>query len=252
MTKDFSSRRIFLLANGNYYKLFSINQNFNDGSIYVSFRNFPNIKWIGAAENNNELIIQLMDSVQDQGKLSIHASGQTGFKAHSTQGEHKLLIRGNYLLNRKDSKAGMRHLLTIFMDEPECIPISTLVTRKSDFFLNNDKPLKPFCMVLFAIPSVLGIKHINLQGSFQIDDLETIPPEGGFGDIALRHHTVIWFAYRTKFMDKWPAQSIVSYTDGYLVPMFVGKSTSDDTSEFQYELKKPSYEFSEGNVNITF
>ena len=246
MTKSYSDRRVFIDAVGKRYKLFTLSQTIRDGSIYISgFKNFPTIKWHGVDVANQQIIIKNVDSAPTEGKLSIHGSGMSTFRAHDEPPNHKLIIHGNYLYDTKKQALGLRHLATIYMEEPVEIPASEYITRNSDHFLSNSKDLMPFNMALFAIPRVNNINKVEVRDSFNIDDLEQFPPDSGFGLIELKYHQIAWYVYRTKYMDKWPASSHVSYSDGFWVPMFLRGFEND------YMIINPSYSIKDDKLIIT-
>ena len=122
MTRIFSDRRLLLKCEGKVYKLLSLTQR-NDGSIYLGFPNFRNIQWLGVELGQQEAMLSLVDSTEDEGKLSFHASGVVGFRSHDAPGDYQLRIKGNYLYDYRNTKAGIRHLVSIYMEKPEELPV---------------------------------------------------------------------------------------------------------------------------------
>ena len=248
MTKVFSDRRLFLKCEGNSYKLLSFTQR-NDGSIYIGFPNFRNIQWIGIELGKKEATLALIDSTEDEGKLSFHASGVVGFRSHDEPGDHQLRIKGNYLYDRHNSKAGIRHLASIYMEKPEELP-AEFPQRISDFWIQNTSSLRPFVLVLFAVPRVSNIQNVGIQAGFHMDDLESSPPESGGGLIDLKYHWIFWHTYRTKFMNDWPNKTFVCYHDGFTVPMYLGRHQDESSGDLRFEVHFPKYEVDGSEVTI--
>jgi len=248
MTKVFSDRRILLKCDGKSYKLLSLTQR-NDGSIYIGFQNFRNIRWLGVELGQEKAKLSLVDSPEEDGKLSFHASGVVGFRSHDALGDHQLRIKGNYLYDHHNAKAGIRHLVSIYLEKPDELP-AEFPQRISDFWLQNTNPLKPFVLILFAVPRVLGIQNVEAQVGFHMDDLESTPPEGGGGLIDLKYHLIFWYTYRTKFMNKWPQKTFVCYHDGFTVPMYIGRHRDEISGELRFEIHLPKYETNGLDVKI--
>ncbi len=242
MKYDYPKRRIFITNGGVQYKIFDFIQNKNDGSIYVSSPNFPEIKWIAISAGQSPNLI-VLDSPGD-GKLSLHASGMVGIGTHSTR-RHELVVYGNYLLDSKNRRAGLRHLFTMFMAEPKELPVSPAFNRATDYSINKTGRLSPFVMIFFAVPRTSKLT-LAIEASLDIDDLETVPPDSGGGLIELAFHSVAWFAYKTKNMNRWPKHPHICYYDGYTVPMFIGTGEG----KCRLELRNPSYELTETQVFI--
>jgi hypothetical protein len=248
VTKAPSDRRLLLKCEGKSYKLLSLTQR-NDGSIYIGFPYFRNIKWMGIDKGPEAPTVSMVDSTVEEGKLSFHASGVAGFRSHEVPGDHKLRVRGNYLYNHHNSTAGVRHLVSVFMEQPIELP-PVFPERNSDFWIHNAKPLKPFVLILFAIPRAANVQSVDFQPSFHIDEIETVPPDMGAGLFDLKFHSILWFIYRTKFMNRWPRQSYVSYYDGFTVPMYIGKSENETSGELRFELNVPTYEMVDSELRI--
>jgi hypothetical protein len=250
MTKVFSDRRLYMKCPDSSYKLLSFTQR-NDGSIYIGFPNFRNIKWIDVLLDPKAPKVSLLDSPEAEGKLSFHGSGMVGFRSHDAPGDHKLWIQGNYLYDHNNARAGVRHLASIFMEKPEAQP-EEFPRRNSDFWIHNANPLKPSVLILFAVPHVTGIQGVRMAGTFHMDDVENTPPVEGYGLIDLKYHWICWCAYRTRFMDQWPQQSYVWYHDGFTVPMYFGKQPGEETSGgLRLELNIPTYEIQGQELTIT-
>ena len=95
------------------------------------------------------------------------------------------------------------------------------------------------------------MESVVFQSSFETDDLESTPPEMGWGLIDLKFHSIMWLIYRTKYMNNWPKQSYVCYHDGYLVPIYIGKSEDENAGELRFELHTPNYQMLEKKLIIT-
>ena len=245
MEHYYAKRRVFVTDGGPRYHVFSFTQDKNgDGSIYMSSPNFSEIKWIAVEANQGIPRLSIVESPGD-GKLSVHASGMASIRSHEDPLTRRIVVHGNYLLNLAKSAAGVRHLFTIYMAEPRALPISPAQNRESDYIINNSKSLSPFVMIFFAVPRMPNFT-VSIQGSFNIDDLESIPPESGSGVIELPYHLLLWFVYKTKYMDKWPKFPIVCYYDGFSVPLFIGK----DEGKFLMELFNPKYELNGSKLTI--
>ncbi len=76
--------------------------------------------------------------------------------------------------------------------------------------------------------------------------MDSIPPKGGWGNMALKYHDVFWFVYRTKHMEKWPKKHQVIYNDGFVVPFLIG----NDTSKLKLELRIPKYTMRDNHLSI--
>ena len=236
---DFSKRRIFLYDEKNFYQVLSFTQSRLDGSIYVSFPDFLNSKFLIFKENEGKIEFFLTDS-PGEGKLSIHGSGM----AKITPNVHNLVIHGNFLQDKSNNTLGVRHLFTIQLAEPKFSPSSPALNRKSDFIITS-KTFKPSVFIFFAIPKIKDLSTSFLV-HFDIDDLETIPFDGGGGLFELLYHNIFWFAYRTKHMEVWPKNCFISYHDGYLVPVIIGVGDK----KFKTELRIPDYKLEESKLSI--
>jgi len=236
---EFAKRRLFLSNGDNFYHVLSFTQSRSDGSIYVSSPDFLNSKFLIFKENEGKIEFFLTDS-PGEGKLSIHGSGM----AKITPNVHNLVIHGNFLQDKTTNTLGVRHLFTIQLAEPKFSPSSPALHRKSDFIITS-KSFKPSIFIFFAIPRIKDLST-SFQVHFDIDDLESVPPEGGGGLFELLYHNVFWFAYRTKYMEVWPENSFISYHDGYLVPVIIGIGDK----KFKAELRIPDYKLEESKLII--
>lgn len=233
-------------ADENCFQLYKFIQS-NDGSIYCNFPEFSNIQWKCFEFNGGEISVRLEEPLNEEGKLSIHGSGMVTYRSNNDSKGHRIIIKGNKLLNVEKTEAGVRHLFTLFSTEPTHIPTSPSNARKSDVLFNIDK-FAPFAMVFFAIPIRKNLT-INISATFHIDDTN-IPPENGMAVFELLHHFIFCFHYRTKNMERWPSQTQISYSDGYYVPMFIGESQEGKEGRCRIELRKPSYAFEGDNLTI--
>lgn len=243
MSRDFKSRRVFITAGAEVYKILDFTQNKTDGSIYASSPDFSEIQWLHVTKDKHIGRLSVVDS-PGEGKLSLHGSGMAATRAHNDPRGHTLVVHGNYLLNLPKQKIGVRHLFTTFMTEPSHVPASPAFNRESDVVFKVDQ-LKPYVLIFWAIPAIRHLT-INVTASFHVDDLESIPPESGFGGFSLVHHSIVWFGYRTKHMHKWPKQTRVCYYDGHGVPILVGTNEG----ECRLEIRSPIYELSQDKLAL--
>jgi hypothetical protein len=241
MAIEFPKRRLFLSEGENIYHVMSFTQSRADSSIYASFPNNPKIKWMKVSIESGTSQLKIIDSPGD-GKLSVHGSGMTKISPN----EHSLVIHGNYLLDSNKNMAGIRHLFTIQLVKPSFVPPSLAYNRKSDYVINMKK-LAPIIIIFFAIPRVKNLSF-NYEVSFNVDDLDSVPPEGGAGSFELVLHNIFWYAYRTKYMDAWPNNPYICYLDGYQVPVLIGTGKR----KFRAELQTPSYKLSDTDLSIKF
>lgn len=245
-----NNRRIFIRSDDdNCYNLFSFDQR-PDGSIYCSWPEFSNTKWMSVEKSDQPKLI-VIDPTADAGKLSIHGSGMTAFRIHTDSHGHKMIKLGNHLLDEKNKKIGVRHLFTIFFQKPEYVPNSPAFNRTSDVVLQTAK-IDPFVMIFFAVPGNQKLT-VKMTASFHVDDIET-PPPSGMGAFGLRHHNIAWFYYRTKHMDRWPAHTHICYYDGFWVPIFIGvteKELGSKERECRLEMRAPSYSLNADFLSIS-
>jgi len=242
--KQFSKRRVFVSEKDNkYFQIFSFAQK-KDGSIYCSWPSFEETEWLVPVFGNNGLELKKTD-LPKVGKLSIHGKGMCAFRPHDESENRPLIIRGNKLFDGDSNELGTRHLFTAFLRKPEHLPDSPANNRESDYCINTSS-IEPFVIVLLAIPRIPEELRVDLQFSFNTNDLKEIPFHGGFGFIELRYHNIIWIVYRTNHMEKWPKKNQVIYHDGYFVPFFVGTGFE----KFRLELRKPKYNLTKNALSI--
>ncbi|MFA5840514.1 MAG: hypothetical protein WC890_07730 [Candidatus Margulisiibacteriota bacterium] len=240
-----SDRRIFITENGKeFYQIFSFSQNKKDGSLYVSWPEMETTKWITFKDNMKENILEVVES-PGKGKISFHGSGQAHYKVNDVSNSAYFRVNGNILFDTDKNTVGARHLFTAFIKKPEYIPDkSKAFNRKHDHSFKADK-IKPVIFVFFAVPQK-GL-NISFQLGFQCDDMESMPSDFlGCGMLPMRIHDIIWFAYRTKYLDDWPKYNHVSYSDGYKVPLFIGQADHS----MRVELHSPMYSLDNNNFNI--
>lgn len=238
----YPNRRIFLRNKEEFFKLFSFVQN-SDGSIYVGWPGFSDTDWCSVELTSSGGVKPIRVDSIPEGKLSIHGSGITAFRAHNTPGEHQLRIKGSQLLNVEKGQIGARHLFTFFSKKPVNAQVdSPPFNRRSDYVIDT-KEFEPSVTLFFAIPQVPGGLQSSFQVSFSMDDLKTIPPSGGGGHFNLLHHDIFWYTYTTKYMDDWPRKNQVFYYDGFLVPIMIGTGRG----AYRLELRMPQYSL-QGNL----
>jgi len=235
-------RRIFFGNGAGNFQVFSISQNPNDGSIYFSAPNFEEIEWIVPAIVEDQKPVLLRYQAAAQGKLSLHGSGVTHVRPYESPQQNVFSIRGNVL--RSSDTLGVRHLVTIFLSEPRHKPNSQALARRSDYVMNT-KQWHPYVLILWAAPASRPIT-VTVRGSFHEDELEEVPPNGGWGAFTMALHSIVWFAYRTKHMERWPRNAQACYSDGHTVPVFIGTGPG----EFRLEYRKPQYGMVDNQISI--
>jgi hypothetical protein len=236
--------RLFFGNDREQFQLFSIGQN-ADAGIYFSAPLFQDIEWRLPAVGPEQKPMLISYQVTEPGKLSIHRSGIVHAKPFGTAGSNDFAVRGNILSSVDGTTLSVRHLLTIFPSEPRHKPNSPAGARKTDGVMTT-KQWHPFVLIFWAVPLTRSYT-VSVNGSFHVDDLEEVPPNGGWGAFNLSTHAVVWFAYRTKHMDRWPQNSQACYSDGHDVPMFIGTGPK----EFRLELRRPTYKLEEDKLSIT-
>lgn len=234
MSDRASSRRLFFSDGSESRQICTVSQNQYDGSIYFSAPNFGEMDWLVPMFEPNSPPSLLTFRAGAQGKLSLHGSGVSHVRPHESYGSNEFVIRGAALKDPDGKSLGVRHLLTVFLSEPTHRPTSPGGARKTDYIITA-KTKQPYVLVFWAVPLVSQVLSICIRGSFHVDDLESVPPDAGWGGFSLMQHGVIWFAYRTKHMDRWPRSAQACYFDGYFVPLLVGTGTGT----FRLELKRP-------------
>lgn len=241
-----TNRRIFIGSETDNFQIFSITQNRNDGSIYFSAPEFEEISWIVPEIGEDQQPAVLSYQSDGQGKLSLHGSGVTHVRPHGSSRANEFSIRGNELMNKDGERLGARHLMTIFLSEPKHRAGSPALARQSDCIISTTQ-WSPVVVVFWAVPATRPIT-VKIKGSFHVDDMEEDPPNGGFGAFTMTHHAIVWFAYQTKHMDRWPFNSQACYSDGHTVPLFIGAGTG----QMVLEGRQPTYSLIDNILTIEF
>ena len=236
--------RLFFGSDREQFQLFSIAQN-ADASIYFSAPLFQDIEWRLPALGPDQQPVLVSYQVMEPGKLSIHGSGIVHSKAFGAAGSNDFAVRGNILKSTDGTTLSVRHLLTIFPSEPRHKPNSPAGARKTDGVMTT-KQWHPYAIVFWAVPLTRSYT-VTVNGSFHVDDLEEVPPNAGWGAFNLSMHALVWFAYRTKHMARWPQNSQACYSDGHSVPLFIGTGPG----QFRLEYRRPSYTLDEDKLSIS-
>lgn len=239
-----TNRRIFCGTGADQFQIFSITQNRQDGSIYFSAPGFEEIVWIVPALGENQQPVFLSYQAGGDGKLSLHGSGVTHVRPYERSGTNGISIRGNELRSRDGDRLGARHLMTILPSEPKHRPNSPPGARQSDGVITT-KYWHPYVIIFWAVPASQPLT-VNIQSSFEVDDLEEVPPNSGWGGFSMVHHSIVFFAYRTKHMERWPLNSQAFYSDGHTVPMVVGTGVG----KFRVEYRVPTYTLTNDILSI--
>jgi hypothetical protein len=239
-----SKRRIFFGSDADIFQIFSIEQNKNDGSIYFCAPGFEEIMWTVPALGADEQPVLLSFQNAGDGKLSLHGSGVTHVRPYGSVGLNDFSIRGNELRSRDGERLGVRHLITTLLSEPKHRPNSPAMARQSDFAMNTTQ-WHPYVVIFWAVPANRPMS-VSLTGAFHEDDLEEVPPNGGWGSFTLQHHAIVWFAYRTKHMDRWPLNTQAFYSDGHTVPVLIGTGVG----QFRIEYRQPTYSLTDDILSI--
>ncbi len=232
--------RFFLTEGAEHWQLFTFVQNKNDASIYVGSPSFADIKWLTVGVHPAEPL-RILDS-PGGGKLSLHGTGLTHVRAHDGTSEDGLVFSGNILMGA--GNLGVRHMFTVLISKPEHLPQSPAFNRKSDQSVHT-KALLPHVFIFWAVPATRKLT-VEVSASFNAEDLESVPPESGWGTFGLALHSVVWFAYRTKHMQRWPRHPQVCFHDGYTVPMLIGTSEGG----CRLEVRAPRYAFDGAALSI--
>jgi len=236
-----NSRRLFFTAGAEHFQILSFTQK-PDGSIYISAPDLAASKWLEVASgNSSELHITTLSSA---GKLSVHGSGVAHVRAVDG-GEAELRLVGNYLSSDDNQGLGLRHLVTLFSTQPTHLPTSPAHNRLTDCSIRAAE-LKPYVLVFWAVPALKNLT-VNVTAAFHENDLESVPPESGFGAFALRTHAVVWFAYRTKHMGRWPANSHLCFHDGFRAPIIIGTGEG----ACRLEMRQPVYDIADSRLSIS-
>ncbi|MFZ1702577.1 MAG: hypothetical protein WBO10_14360 [Pyrinomonadaceae bacterium] len=236
------SARFFVTDGVESWQVLTFAQNKNDASIYVSSPSFAAIQWITVRQERENKILFVQSDSPGDGKLSLHGRGQSHITAFNDPTNHFLVVDGNFLKN--ENTLGVKHLFTVLTSKPEYLPASAARRRRNDQVI-HDANFAPVVFVFWAVPAPDKLT-VSVNVDFHADELETIPPESGFGSFPLYFHSVVWFAYRTKNMSRWPAQSQASYYDGYRVPLLIGTGEG----ECRLEMRAPRYSITETEICI--
>ncbi len=235
--------RIFIEdVNGTPWQLFSLSQNKKDGSIYLGSPDFGDYEWL-SFEFLEGKPVPIKIKQDENGHVSFHGLGQTHVRTESNT--KQLVIQGHYLLKPDSQEISLKHLFTVMPKQPEHVPPSPALARKSDQLVKSSKPICPFVAVVFALPRK-GLK-INFQGSMHIDEMEEVPGAFlGWHLFPLIHHDIFIFFYYTKHMDEWPKHNMLQYLDGVLAPVFKGRPNR----MVQVDFVLPQYHLSENELTI--
>lgn len=239
---QFTERRLLIGHGDLNHVAFKFKQARSDASIYVACPSFAKVRWISLLVDHGQVRIASLQAKVD-GHMSIHGSGIVSIRSNADPKDRHLLIPGSFLLDAPRNTVGGRHLFSALMAEPREHPVSP---RRSDYVISSSKPPSPWALMFFAIPRANGLKKVEIQAQFDIDDLDSIPPEGGFGAMDLVRHDVVWYAYRTKYMQDWPGDPHISYLDGFHVPAFAGRSDEG----YRFVVITPTYEILQGMLRI--
>ena len=169
------------------------------------------------------------------------------FRSHSNPNSRPAIINGNKLLDLGKKEGGARHLFTAFIKEPDKLPNSPALNRKSDYIINNSEKMEPFVAIFFAIPKTSNKLDLSFQVGFNVDEVD-LPPKGGWGMIDMGFHNVFWYIYRTHNMDKWPKKHQVVFYDGFMVPVIIGTGLG----QLRLEYRKPQYLMKEDKLTVEF
>ena len=227
MSNDF---RLFVTNGTDHWQVLSFAQNKSDASIYVGAPDFDKVKWLSIDQKSRSLLIA---GSPGEGKLSLHGSGIAHVRTHNGNSGNGLRFAGNQM--KGQDTLGVRHLFTALLSKPEHVPASAAFQRKSDQEIRVAK-LVPYTYVFWAVPSTRALT-VEVSAAFDENDLESVPPESGWGALPLALHNVVWFAYRTKHMLHWPRHPHVCFHDGYHVPLLIGTSEGG----CRLELRAPAY-----------
>ena len=245
-------RRIFLRTKDKTKEIFTFIQR-NDGSIYCSSPDLADARYISCYKNQEQIHVATTEEL-GEGKISLHGSGITLVRPNSDPKGHRLVVQGNHLLDKKNNRAGVRHLFSIMMSEPKHYrEDSPVLNRKTDYLLEANENLAPLSFIFFAIP--IAKITLDFQFSMHKNDMNNIPNDIlGFHAFDLKYHNIFWLAYRTKHMEKWPKNAQVCYYDGYMVPVFIGTNESKDEKlgSFRLEFREPIYSFDGEKLQIQF
>lgn len=224
------------------YQILSIHQSRNGGDIYCGLPNGRPAYWHGFLPENSErlLLLRTSTSNDDGAHLSVHGSGQTHVK-YEKMSRRSIAVLGNKLSQVPEKELGIRHLFTALPSKPAHLPVGR---QQRDVTILSNGPMRPFALICFAVPK--GIGQVSLHFSFHEDELETDSPDAGMAWAELGHHRVVMLAYGSKMIEKWPDNTIIQYSDGYLVP-FIRRLKPGNIS---VDLQKPTYKLNGEELTI--
>lgn len=238
-----TSRRVFV---NKRYHLFTVIQE-KDGSIYASWPDFENTKWIICKETSEGADFLASTSPGD-GKFTVHGSGMAGYREHGGKYDKSILFHGNQLVNPDRTSLGLRHLFTAQIPQPHFMPPkSPFLNRKTDYNIDVSD-FVPATVMLFAFPK----QSFKLECTIQFHhDFIIWNTEGNpinyFGShiIELDTHLIFWLAYTTKNMF-WPMYTTILYDNGFKIPLVLGVGNQ----EYIAELRKPEYLVQGNNILV--
>jgi hypothetical protein len=216
MAGDAPKRRVFLREGDRSFQILSFAQE-TDGSIYVMCPNFAKSKWLDLSAIITTGAAVKAETAPGDGKLSVHATGFAGVRAHTELHGHRFVVNGSPLVDPAKNTISVRHLVTALIAQPSHTPAGV---RRSDYVLETPH-IKPIAFVFFAVPRTTGLKGVKVQCQFHVDVIGE-PPDVSWGDIPLPLHSLVWLAYSTKQMTGWPADYHFCHHDGHDVPLFMG------------------------------
>ncbi len=230
-----SKRRLFVGSKQDPRCVFTFNQR-DDGSIYICSARFQEIVWY-AIDDEAGMCARTFSA---GAKLSVHGSGVSHIK--DPGGEAEFRYEGTFLRREEQQTLGLRHLITAFLAAPE-IQSSPPGSRPTDTVLSKLTP-SPGIFVFFAVPALgAEIEGIN----FRIPaDSQCSEPQHQWGQFRLHSHLIVWYFYRTKFMDCWPEQTHACALDGLHVPLMVGI----DNFKVRIETKLPKISLVNNHLKI--
>lgn len=230
-----SKRRFFVGSENCAHCAFAFNQH-RDGSIYISSPSFEEVKWHAIDEE----LGMVSERFSNNTKLTVHGSGVSHIKVAG--GDAEFRYEGTFLKRENSRSLGVRHLLTAYVGLPNT-NVSPPGSRLTDLVLRKVKP-KPGVFVFFAVPA-LGAKVVGRD--FQVPaEFQTEAPEHQWGSFRLESHLIVWYFYRTKHMDHWPAETQACALDGIHVPLIVGI----DQFKSRIEIKVPRISLVDNTLTI--
>lgn len=230
------SRRLLVGSQSGCRRLLSIVQE-TDASIYITNPDFAQSRFADFSGAPGKTL--QFTEITEAGKLSVHGSGIAHVRP-GAGGDVEMRLSGNFLLSRAKDGLGVRHVCTAFLTQPTLVVAGA---RSTDVVLSEHE--SPSVFVFWAVPSTRQI-DVRVDAAFHIDDLETVEFATGFGGFGLNTHSIVWFAYRTKHMTRWPANSLFAFHDGFLVPIMVGTGEG----QMRIELRPARYSYKDDVLSI--